>query len=102
MNGILTTPPYSSAALALALWVLEPRPQALAIGSSYSDAEVADAQAPFHEYAEEVGILNQTVVVMRQGVRRRGGVATWLLGELKAHFEGRTASEGFVDRVLAM
>ena len=102
VNGILTTQPYSSAALALALRVLEPRPQALLIGGSYTDAEVADAQAVFHAYTEEVGIFEGTVVAVRQDVVRRDGVAMWVVGELKAHFEGRTASEGFVDRVLAI
>ena len=89
-------------AFSIALRVLEPRPQALLIGGGYTDAEVADAQVVFHAYTEEVGIFKGTVVAVRQGVVRRDGVAMWVIGELKAHFERRTASEGFVDRVLAM
>lgn len=102
INGILTTQLCSSASLALALRVLEPRPQALLIGGGYSDAEAADAHAVFYEYANEVGMLEGTVVVVRHGVAMRDGVAMWVIGELKAHFEARTASQGFVDRVLAM
>lgn len=66
------------------------------------DAKVADAQAAFHEYAQEVSIFNGTVVVVRQGVVRTDGVAMLVIGELKAHFQGRTASERLVDRVLAI
>lgn len=62
---------------------------------------MAYAQTVFHSCAEEVGLFNGTVVVVRQGVVRRDGVAMWVVGELKAYFEGRTASEGFVDRILA-
>ena len=102
MNGILITQPYSSASLALALRVLEPRPQALLIGGGYSDDEVADAHAVFDQYADEVGVFDGTVVVVRQGVSMSDGVATWVVGELKTHFQGRIASQGFVDRVLNM
>lgn len=88
MNGILTMQSYSL--------------QALLVGDGYSDAEVADAQAAFHDYAQEVSMFNGTVVVVRQGVVRTDGVAMLVIGELIAHFQGRTASEGLVDRVLAI
>lgn len=88
--------------LALALRVLEPRPQALLIGGGYSHAEVADAQVVFREFADEVGVFDGTVVVVRQSVANRDGVAMWVIGELRGHFEGRTASQGSVDRVLAI
>lgn len=43
-----------------------------------------------------------TAVVIRQGVAKKDGMAMWIIGELKAHLEGRTVSKGFVDRVSAM
>lgn len=69
------------------------------IGAGYGDAEVADAQAVFHEYAEEASMFNGTAVVVRQSGVNRDGVAMWVIGGLEAHFKGRRA---FFDRVLAM
>lgn len=102
MSGILTAQCYPSASLAVAHRVLERRPHTPLLGGDYSDAEASDAPAVLCEYTVEVGVFNGSVVVVRLGVVRRDGGATWVVEELKAQFESWAANEGFVDRLFAM
>ena len=75
--------------LAIALRVLEPRPQALLIGLGYSEAEHAFARKIFNEYMKEVGLTKGKVIkITEKDFKEVGkfGVPDWVLGQLKDFF----------------
>ena len=89
VNGILDIDPYTSAELAVALRVLEPRPQALLIGGGYTDEEAKQAQTVFDEYKKEVSLEKGTVVRVGPGVLNkvgREGVGKWIIEQLEEYF----------------
>lgn len=88
VNGILSLENYSSTDLALALRVLEPRPQALLIGG-YTDEEAEQGRTVFDEYMKETGVSGGTVVKVGPGVLDklgREGVGNWVKEQLEGHF----------------
>ena len=88
VNGILSMNPWSDFELALALRVLEPRPQVL-LGGGYSDEDAEKAQAMFDEYTKEMDIANGKLVRVAPGVVEKvgpKGVAGWILEQLQGHF----------------
>ncbi len=89
VNGILSMHTWSDSELAMALRVLEPRPQTLLIGGGYTDEEAEKAQAVFDEYTKEMDISNGKMVRVASGVVEKvgpKGVAGWVLEQLQEHF----------------
>jgi hypothetical protein len=56
IGGVLESKPFSAQELALALRILEPRPQVLCIGRGYSEKDTSEARKIFHDYMKEVDI----------------------------------------------
>ncbi len=89
VNGVLSSVPFRTSDLALALRVLEPRPQALLVGGVYNKEEAEQAQEVFNVYMREVGVSSGAFVrvepdfVMKEGPEN---VGKWILKQLIAKF----------------
>ncbi|CAN9395467.1 unnamed protein product [Alternaria alternata] len=65
VGGVLDSKPFSAQELALALRVLEPRPQVLCIGRGYSEDDTSEARKIFHDYLKEVDIDVEKATVIK-------------------------------------
>lgn len=90
VGGVLESDPFSEEQLAIALRVLEPRPQALLIGKGYSDSETAKARNVFASYMRDASVEKGTVIKITPKVIDevgKDGVPYWVLNELNKFFE---------------
>jgi hypothetical protein len=82
----LESDPFSAQGLALALRVLEPRPQVVLVGRGYPEDETTQARKIFAEYMKEVGVDKGTVIKITPKVFDevgKEGVPKWVLQQLK-------------------
>ncbi|KAI1133609.1 hypothetical protein F5Y10DRAFT_259932 [Nemania abortiva] len=89
--GILESNPFSTSELALALRVIEPRPQVLLVGRGYSEEETSSAREVFSQYMAHVGIeegKGTLIKITSQVFEEVGkeGVPQWVLGQLESFF----------------
>ncbi|KAI0202603.1 hypothetical protein F4808DRAFT_420730 [Astrocystis sublimbata] len=90
IGGILESNPFSTNELALALRVIEPRPQAIIVGRGYSDEETSSARQVLSQYMRDAGIENGTVIKITSQVFEefgKEGVPKWVLGQLESFFK---------------
>ncbi|KAI0874254.1 hypothetical protein GGS24DRAFT_353017 [Hypoxylon argillaceum] len=89
INGILESDPFEPSELALALRVVEPRPQVVLVGRGYSEEETSSVRQIFSQYMTEVGIEKGTVIKITSQVFEevgKEGVPEWVLGQLESFF----------------
>ncbi|WVO15480.1 hypothetical protein L204_103138 [Cryptococcus depauperatus] len=90
ISGVLESDPFSAKDLALALKVLEPRPQAVVVGRGYSEEEADQVRRVFVEYAHDVDITGTVIKISDEVFERVGkeGIPSWVLEQLQKHLRG--------------
>ncbi|KAH7310737.1 hypothetical protein B0I35DRAFT_482026 [Stachybotrys elegans] len=89
IGGILEASPFSTSDLALALRLLEPRPQVVLVGKGYSEDVTDQVRDVFSQYAREVGTKDGAVIKISAKVFDevgKDGIPKWVLGQLQSSF----------------
>ncbi|KAI4860122.1 hypothetical protein F4820DRAFT_437836 [Hypoxylon rubiginosum] len=90
IGGILESDPFSPKDLALALKILEPRPQAMLVGRGYSEEEAEVVRIIFAQFKQNVSLDDGIVIKITNKVFDevgKEGVPKWVLHQLQDHFD---------------